>query len=228
MSGFLRRTASILGLLVVALTLAFAIALRNGLWRTPAQSNLGPVEVGAGATASGIALAAPTEPKPQEPGCQRHLTTFDEAPVTMDLGGRIATSVLVASVEEAGPGRWRTADDKAPEAHAAGTDVMRLLRLDVAEAVGGEKPTDSVVVWVPGGAIGCDLFMVQGFDVDFPRNQTYVFFLDERQDPTTSVKGVPRALWVWPVDGGSVLTPNEGAVEMSTFESAVKVATAPP
>ena len=215
---------SVLGSILILAVLVGLLAVQLGgyqLLRQPAGSStrLGPTETSI--DAEGVALQPASVAEPQEPGCQRHLTMVDEAPITTELAASISSSIVIASVADEGPGRWRTDDNKAPAFRASGTDVMRLLRLAVRENL-GQPVSQDVVVWVPGGSIGCDVYMVTGFQQDLARGDTYAFFLDANQSPTGGLKGVPRVLWIWPVEKTTVVTPNEGTVDLGTFEARAK------
>ncbi len=154
---------------------------------------------------------APAVPAAAPAGeCLRHSTVYDGVPATPDNLAKVSTSVLTATVKEVGPPRWKTADGKPPAARQdlTGEALVRLVRLSVDQNLAGEKSSDSIIIEVPGGVIGCHTFDVSGYPLEIQPGQQYVLFLDGGQS-STKLLNASRVMEMWPVAGNFAVT-NEG------------------
>ena len=223
----LRSAAS--SLLALAAIVAVGFLLIAG--RT--SPSVGSVGVGAAsdptgnptvAQAVGLSLA-PAEPpgKPDGP-CLNHVTTFDGLPKTTEMSTKISTAVVVATVDEVGPGRWRTAGELPPGRDGLeGFNVMRLVRFSVdPAALDGPSRKGSLVAWIPGGSVACHQFLVDGYPENIKPGDRFALFLDDSQKPVSTLAGVPRVLAMWPVEGTDVATEAEGSMKITDLDQQVK------
>jgi hypothetical protein len=194
----------------------------------PAQVAVAATPTPAGHEAAPEGTPVPLNQEPpavqQDEGCHRYVVILDSLPVTTELAARASTSVFVGTVEEVGSGRWRTDNGLPPDdERASGFNVMRLLRVNIDELLGGEPLGDpkEAVVWVNGGTIGCSEYEMDAIPTEFKAGQQFVFFVNDGAQPGESWTGVPHAIWVWQVKGSKVITPTEGSVELSEVRAAV-------
>jgi hypothetical protein len=102
-------------------------------------------------------LDPPESPSAIPGECLTHSTIIDYAfePTVSDLT-RQAEAVVIARVVAVGSGWWNTANGAPPrDLDGQITPVSRLIRLDVERFVAGQAVPESLVVWAPGGTIGC-------------------------------------------------------------------------
>lgn len=185
------------------------------------RSTVGAGRVTASQAQQGAAATidlAPADPADEPAGnCTVYISTYDRLPMTAKRTASISTSVVVGTVEEVGPARWRTADEKAPseQQDLGGDVVMRMLRILVDENLAGAKTDRAIVAWIEGGAIGCHEFQVDDFPLDINAGDRFTFFLDTDRNPLATIAGVPRVVQMWPVNGDTVTTAAEGKVSVA-------------
>lgn len=187
-----------------------------------------PSQAPEGLTAIDLSPSNPAEEPPG--GCVVYVTSYDSVPLTAERVSRVSTSVIIGTVEQVGPARWRTADEKAPnERQDLGADVvMRMLRISVDDNLAGAKSQGTIVVWIDGGVIGCHEFEDAFYPLDVKAGDRYAFFLDANRNPLKDVTGVARVVQMWAINGDSVTTPVDGQVNVSEVASQVRRAIGQP
>jgi hypothetical protein len=194
---------------VAALVLLAALQLRNNLSTlgSPDRATVASQPPPAVAVTVGLAPAVPAVEPAGE--CLTYATTYDRAPETVAGLASVATRVVAATVEEVGPARWKTADEKPPSErqNLTGDADMRLVRFSIKQDLGGGGANGAVVGWIPGGVIGCHKFMVGGYPLDITPGQQFTLFLDDRQAPTRALGGVSQVMEMWPIVGNTVKAP---------------------
>ena len=93
-----------------------------------------------------------------------------------------AASVVVGRVGAVGSGRWNTANGAPPRDLENQTmPVIRLVRVDVERMVSGVAVPGTIVVWVPGGTIGCQTWRQTGDPGSLAPGDRFAVFLGWRQ-----------------------------------------------
>jgi hypothetical protein len=119
------------------------------------------------ATDEPIVLSAlePDEPPVQLAGeCLGHMTIIDYAfEPTVPFLTHQAASVILGRVGAVGSGRWNSSNGAPPQdLDDQAMPVIRLVRIDVDRTVTGPPVPATIVVWVPGGTIGCQMWSQTG------------------------------------------------------------------
>jgi hypothetical protein len=180
--------------------------------------------------ATGDMSLAPAQPAEPPPGaCLTYSTVYDKAPSTMAMLARISTDVVNATAQDVGPARWRTEDEAPPSAKhdLTGDRVMRLVRFSVDQDLAGKGTSGSVVVWIPGGSIGCHNFKVEGLPVDLKAGDQFVLFLNGHNAPIAALPTVPQVMEMWPVEGTVATSVDLGKVNFADLSAAMTGAVAP-
>ncbi len=216
----------IAAVVVIALILIVALQLRTNA-QQPSAINGTSAALAASpspeptATEDPIDLAPAAPPAAPAGECVTYNTTYDSLPRTPENLASISTRVVAATVQEVGPARWKNDSETPPTERQdlTGDAVMRLIRLSIDQDLGGGKATGMIVVWVPGGAIGCHTFSFEGYPADIKPGQKFALFLDDRQPPIKTLGGVSRVMEMWPIKGASATSPEQGSLPLSEIES---------
>jgi hypothetical protein len=126
----------------------------------------------------------PDEPPVQLGGeCLTRMTIIDSAfEETVPFLTREAASVVLGRVGAVGSGRWNTTNGAPPRDLENQTmPVIRLVRLEVERTVHGVAVPGTIVVWVPGGTIGCQTWRQTGDPGDLAPGDPFALFLGWRQ-----------------------------------------------
>lgn len=163
-----------------------------------------------------------TPPEELPGGCDPHYGVVSWFfPLSVEAAAARSQAVVRATVDAAGTGQWNTPGGKAPDPRlASGLDVMHLVRLTEVTPVSGTTPS-TLVVWVPGGTIGCVTFTIPDWDLRV--GQEYLVFLAS-SEPAFGSKGTLRASEAWPIVDGLVQTPAEGRMSVANITAALATA----
>lgn len=206
------------GLLLVA---AAAIYVRS--LPTPSKDLGRGASVSTEQPASQVPVAAPVKLAPDEPAtapdeeCLSHIAIVDGLPMTVERSASISSTVVVGTVTEVGPARWRTEGEKpVTEDHELTPDnVMRLVRISVEEQLAGATADELIVIWIPGGTIGCHNFSRSGIPSTIKPGDRFALFLDTTRPPLPSIVDVAQVVEMWPVEGDQVATAADGKLPIS-------------
>jgi hypothetical protein len=227
----LRSVTAILRGLAFGLALLVILAVVAALYvSSPSHS---PIQPGAAATppsASSAPVSATVELSGAEPAeppvgeCLRHVKVVDAAPSTIEGMTSISTGVFIGRISEVGPTRWRTTGEKTPseQQEISVDNVMRLVRVAVEEVAAGAAD-GTMVFWIPGGTIGCHTFETAGFPLDLKTGDEFGFFIDANQAPLKGVTAA-RVHEMWPVQGDTVVTPEQGDISIAEFAAEAEAA----
>lgn len=111
-----------------------------------------------------------SSPEPEQPGCLGHAVLFDQVPATIELAATASSTLVIGIVDAEGPGRWSTADGRAPKENVV-YPVYHLVRVHVDDTVGtAPVAVDGLtVVAVVGGSIGCEAYEFEGMPMVLDR-----------------------------------------------------------
>ena len=218
---FVRSLFLVLAVALVVIGAGFAYLRSHA---EPARQSPGSISMAASPgpiPRSATVELAPDEPAETPAECARHLTILDSAPMTVERSASISTSVVLGTVTEVGPARWRTPDEKAPTERWEMTadNVVRLLRIAVDDDLAGTKTERVIVTRVPGGEIGCQTFDYQGYPLDIKSGDQFAFFLDAEQAPLKSFAEAAKVVEMWPTKGGEAVSSSEGTISISEIAS---------
>ncbi len=175
------------------------------------------------ATATTIALPAldpDSPPLELASECEGHLRVSDGPTETLEHLSLVSGSVVVARISEVGISRWNTPMERPPtddlDVHAG--SVVRLARVDVTDVLKGESEA-SITVACFGGSIGCHTFRVEGQPDPMPGAEVVLFL--SAKPIAMQLDGVSTFTKALTVEGGKVVTPEDGTVSLSGLREAV-------
>jgi hypothetical protein len=144
----------------------------------------------------------PDEPPVQLAGeCLTRMTIIDYAfDPTVPFLTREAASVVLGRVRAVGSGRWNSANGAPPRDLENQTmPVIRLVRVEVERTVTGVAVPGTIVVWVPGGTIGCQTWRQTGDPGPLAPGDPFALFLGWRE-PAFRMENL-RSTGAWfPID----------------------------
>ncbi|MBA2381574.1 MAG: hypothetical protein H0V73_05625 [Chloroflexi bacterium] len=151
----------------------------------------------------------PAEP-PEElpPPCLTRMTTYDRMVTTPAEDAANSQTVVVGRVTGVGAAQWNTPGGRAPVTRperSEAADVIRLIRIEVEETIRGVPVAPVITIWIPGGTIGCQRYLMGGFMDDIAIGDRYLVFVGD-DSPRNGLVGVLQAWQLWPIDGPRVTT----------------------
>ena len=224
-----RRRRATVGPLVVATVAVIAAAVLGGVALGGRLASTGPATSDPGAArtnapAIGPSFAASPQDRPSSesvalvpldpaqspreipPPCLIHATMTDRLMTTPAQDATSSLTVLVGRVSGVGAAQWNTSDGQPPgEVDQDAGSVLRLVRIDVESTIRGVAVPAVITVWIPGGTIGCQQYLIGGFRSDLAVGDRYVVFLRSGL-PRTGLTGVFQAWQLWSISGDSVAT----------------------
>jgi hypothetical protein len=161
----------------------------------------------------------PDEPPVQLAGeCLTRMTIIDYAfDPTVPFLTRQAASVVLGRVSAVGSGRWNTANGAPPRDLENETmPVIRLVRVDVERAVTGVAVPATIVVWVPGGTIGCQTWRQTGDPGALAPGDPFALFLGWQQ-PAFRMDNLRSTSAWFPIDAAGHIQADGRDVTVDAF-----------
>jgi hypothetical protein len=145
-------------------------------------------------------------PREVPPPCLVHMTTYDRMVTTPAQDATSSLTVLVGRVSGVGAAQWNTTDGQPPGLDDADAfSVLRLVRIEVESTIRGVPVPSVVTVWILGGTIGCQEYLIGGSPQGIAVGDHYVVFLRSGV-PRIPLDGVFEAWQLWAIRGDSVTT----------------------
>lgn len=166
----------------------------------------------------------PVEPPQQLAGeCLSHVTIIDYAfEQTVPILTRDAASVVLGRVSAVGSGRWNSPNGAQPEDLENQTmPVVRLVRLDIERTVTGPDVPGPVVVWVPGGTIGCQMWSQTGDPGPLVPGERFAVFLGWRQ-PAVQMDNLRSTSGWFPIDAAGHIQADARDLTVDAFIELVR------
>jgi hypothetical protein len=164
----------------------------------PARESSDPVAL--------VPLDPAKPPREIPPPCLVHGTTTDRLVTTPAQDATSSLTVLVGRVNGVGSAQWNTTDSQPPgQIDQDAGSVLRLVRIAVESTIRGVPVPAVITVWIPGGTIGCQQYLIGGFGSDIAVGDRYVVFLRSGL-PRTGLSGVFQAWQLWSISGDFVAT----------------------
>lgn len=234
MSRF-RAALSLIATILLAGALAVAVLLRvpevvpvGSSSNTPSTRTPAGARVPAASAAAAPVAAAAVGQVAEARECVTHRTTYDRVPPTLGQETSSASLAIVGTVSAVASARWNTSDGSAPAADvAAASTVYRLVTLKVDSAMKG-NPGPSIQLRAPGGRAGCEAFIPDGVPVDINVGDKLAIFAQNLPALDANGANAPTVVDAWLVGSdGTIQTPADGTLTVSSFTSKVTSAAAP-
>jgi hypothetical protein len=178
------------------------------------------VFLGLAATVSGSTPPTSSTPSPaNSPTCLTRYVTGDAPQLHLKDLPNLGLLVALVRVDSVGNAAWDTADGKRPTMIVRTPNlIFRPISLTVEEAWSGDVPSGKLRVRVLGGTLGCDQVMT-----DRPQIEPgeYLASLAVGRNGNGASLGSLTIMEWWPVVGGMVQTPNDGAVSVGAAKQLV-------
>jgi hypothetical protein len=164
----------------------------------PGQPSSDPVSL--------VPLDPAQPPRELPPPCLIHMTTTDQLITTPAQDATSSLTVLIGRVSDVGSAQWNTPDGQPPgKVDLDAGSVLRLVRIEVESTIRGVAVPSVITVWILGGTIGCQQYLIGGFPRDVAIGDRYVVFLRSGL-PRTGLTRVFQAWQLWSIRGDSVAT----------------------